>query len=188
MNELGYWRRGWGSNPRSRCQDSSFETNQSQIWKNPNPRIQPAKTLIGAENSIFESLHPVALGVRGVRTDGYKKGYTFEYTEARRVEAKANVGLHSPDLGLSRRAVRSGRCMIQPLTGKREKFCQLVAAGSTYTDAYLEAYQKPAGYDRKGAAEEGSRLMAVSNIVLRVQELRRPVLRKFRRKLEYSVC
>ncbi len=77
--------------------------------------------------------------------------------------------------------------MIHTLTGKREKLCQLVAAGATYTDAYLEAYQKPAGYDRKVAAEEGSGLMANTDIVLRVQELRRPVLRKFRRKLEYGL-
>jgi hypothetical protein len=55
--------------------------------------------LIGAENSFSESLHPVALGVRGLRADGYKKGYTFEYTEARREEAKANVGLYSATLG-----------------------------------------------------------------------------------------
>ncbi len=33
--------------------------------------------------------------------------------------------------------------MSHPLTAKPEKFCQLVAAGATYTDAYLEAYQKP---------------------------------------------
>ena len=77
--------------------------------------------------------------------------------------------------------------MIHPLTGKREKFCQLVAADSTYTDAYLEAFQKPAGYDRKLAAEAGSRLMADTDIVLRVQELWRPVIRKFRRKLEYGL-
>ncbi len=57
------------------------------------------------------------------------------------------------------------------LTGKWEKFCQLVAAGSTYTDAYLESYQKYSGYDRKMAAEEGSRLMANTDMVLRVQEL-----------------
>jgi phage terminase small subunit len=73
--------------------------------------------------------------------------------------------------------------MIQPLTGKREKFCQLIAADATYT----EAYQKPAGYDRKLAAEAGSRLMADTDIILRVQELRRPVIRKFRRKLEYGL-
>ena len=77
--------------------------------------------------------------------------------------------------------------MIHSLTGKREKFCQLVADGATYTDAYIEAYQKPAGYDRKGAAEEGSHLMATTDMVLRVQELRRPVIRKFRRKLEYGL-
>jgi predicted nucleotidyltransferase len=77
--------------------------------------------------------------------------------------------------------------MNYSLTGKHEKFCLLVAAGSTYTDAYLEAYQKPAGYDRKGAAEEGSRSMAITDMVLRVQELRRPVIRKFRRKLEYGL-
>ena len=73
------------------------------------------------------------------------------------------------------------------LTGKREKFCQLVAADLIYTDAYLEAYQKPPGYNRKLAAEAGSRLMADTDIVLRVQELRRPDIRKFRRKLEYSL-
>ena len=77
--------------------------------------------------------------------------------------------------------------MIHLQTGKREAFCQLVAAGLTYTDAYLEAYQKPADYERKGAAEEGSRLMAMTDMRLRVQELRRPVILKLRRKIEYSL-
>jgi hypothetical protein len=77
--------------------------------------------------------------------------------------------------------------MINPLTAKREKFCQLVAAGATYTDAYLEAYQKPAGYDRKVAAEEASRLMAITDVQLSVQELRRPVIRKIQRKFEYGL-
>jgi hypothetical protein len=77
--------------------------------------------------------------------------------------------------------------MIHSLTGKRETFCQLVAADETYTNAYIEAYQKPAGYDRKLAAESGSRLMANTDIVLRVQELRRPVIRKLRRKIEYGL-
>ena len=43
--------------------------------------------------------------------------------------------------------------MIHSLTGKREKFCQLAATDETYTAAYLEAFQKPPGYDRKLAAE-----------------------------------
>jgi phage terminase small subunit len=77
--------------------------------------------------------------------------------------------------------------MTHPLTAKRERFCQLVAAGETYTDAYLEAYQKPAGYDRKLAAEEGSRLMAITDVQLRVQELRRPVIRKLQKKFEYTL-
>ena len=77
--------------------------------------------------------------------------------------------------------------MNHPLTAKREKFCQLVAAGTTYTDAYLEAYQKPVGYDRKGAAVEGSRLMAITDLALRVQELGRPVIRKVQRKFEYNL-
>ena len=77
--------------------------------------------------------------------------------------------------------------MIHLQTGKREAFCQLVAAGLTYTDAYLEAYQKPADYERKGAAEEGSRLMAMTDMRLRVQELRRPVIRKLRRRIEYGL-
>lgn len=61
------------------------------------------------------------------------------------------------------------------------------SAGATYTDADREAYQKPSGYDRKREAEEGSRLMAITDMVLPVQELRRPVLRKFRRKLEHGL-
>jgi hypothetical protein len=77
--------------------------------------------------------------------------------------------------------------MIHPLTARREKFCQLVVAGATYTDAYLEAYQKPDGYDRKAASEEGSRLMAITDMVLRVQELRRPVIRKVQKKFEYTL-
>lgn len=77
--------------------------------------------------------------------------------------------------------------MIRPLTGKREKFCQLVAAEATYTDAYIEGFQKQPEYDRKLAAEAGSRLMADTDIILRVQELRRPVIRKLRRKIEYGL-
>jgi hypothetical protein len=73
------------------------------------------------------------------------------------------------------------------LTAKSEKFCQLVAAGVSQTDAYIEGYQKPAGYDRKVAPEEGSCLMASTDMVLRMQELRRPVLRKLRRKIEYGM-
>lgn len=73
------------------------------------------------------------------------------------------------------------------LSEKREKFCQLVAADATYTEACIESYQKPAGYDRKLAAEAGSRLMGETTVKLRVQELRRPVLRKLRRKIEYGL-
>ena len=73
------------------------------------------------------------------------------------------------------------------LTAKSEKFCQLVAAGVSQTDAYIEGYQKPAGYDGKVAPEEGSCLMASTDMVLRMQELRRPVLRKLRRKIEYGM-
>jgi len=80
------------------------------------------------------------------------------------------------------------RLMIHPLTAKREKFAQLVALGDlTYTDAYIEAYQKPAGYDRKVAAEEGSRLMAITDVMLRVQELRRPVIRRMQKQYAYTL-
>jgi hypothetical protein len=77
--------------------------------------------------------------------------------------------------------------MIHSLTGKRETFCQLVATDETYTDAYLEAFQKPHDYDRKLAAEAGSRLMSETAVKLRVQELRRPVIRKLRRRIEYGL-
>ena len=95
--------------------------------------------------------------------------------------------LPSPTVAITPLAKSKELPTSHPLTAKREKFCQLVAAGATYTDAYLEAYQKPAGYDRKGAAEEGSRLMAITDMVLRVQELRRPVIRRVRKKFEYTL-
>ena len=58
------------------------------------------------------------------------------------------------------------------MPGRREKFCQLVAAGDTYTDVYLEAYQKAAGIRPKDGGRKKVRvLMSVTDIVLRVQEL-----------------
>jgi hypothetical protein len=74
-----------------------------------------------------------------------------------------------------------------PLTARSERFCQLVAFGATQTDAFLEAYEKAADYDRHSAAEQACHLMQDTDVLIRVQELKRPVLKKFRQKFEYNL-
>jgi len=76
----------------------------------------------------------------------------------------------------------------QKLTAKREKFCQLVAFGALQREALREAYysDKPAPSD-KALDEMASHLRIETDIVVRIQELKRPVLRKFRKKFEYTL-
>src|SRR5574341_388299 len=75
------------------------------------------------------------------------------------------------------------------LTGQRERFAQLVAEGMRISAAYVAAFGSPFATDeeRKAVYEMASHLAADTSIVLRVQELRKPVLRKIRRKIEYGL-
>jgi hypothetical protein len=77
--------------------------------------------------------------------------------------------------------------MVNP---KRERFCQLMASGGyTQTAAYCEAFDKPSETeaDRQYAAECASRLANDTDVVLRIQELKKPVIRRLQRKFEYNV-
>lgn len=81
----------------------------------------------------------------------------------------------------------SGRRAIHPLTAKRERFCQLIALGEAALDAYIEAYKKGGSYDKKAAAHSASTLLGDTDVVLRIEELKRPIMRKLQRKMEYNL-
>ncbi len=73
------------------------------------------------------------------------------------------------------------------LTGNREQFAQLCAQGKAPIDAYCQSHHveltPDTAEDIKGAV---SRLKNNTTVVLRIQELQRPVLRKVARKIEYN--
>lgn len=74
------------------------------------------------------------------------------------------------------------------LTGGRELFAQRMAQGVDSVKAYVEAFAEQAleenAEERK---EKARRLCRNTTIVLRIQELQRPVLRKLKHKIEYNV-
>lgn len=77
------------------------------------------------------------------------------------------------------------------LSPDREQFAQALASGADPMVAYCKAH----GHDHSALEESEAkriksavgRLLADTTVVLRVQELKRPVLRKLRRKFEYSL-
>lgn len=75
------------------------------------------------------------------------------------------------------------------LTGSREKFAKLMARGQRGLEAYLEAFDQIATDE---ASQESAKncvrdLLNDTSIVLRIQELKRPVLRKLKQKIEYGL-
>ena len=74
------------------------------------------------------------------------------------------------------------------LTGKRERFCQSMAQGYDSEEAYCLAYVVELRPDT--AQEIGRKAKSLcheTSIVLRIAELKRPVLRKLQRKIEYNI-
>ena len=67
--------------------------------------------------------------------------------------------------------LRCPACGLIMLTDKQEKFCKAIVEGMTQADAYRSAYDSENMAD-KTIYEAASRLMADSNIIARVQELR----------------
>lgn len=73
------------------------------------------------------------------------------------------------------------------LTGNREAFCQAMAQGKSEIDAYCQSHGievSPENLQEVKAA--GHRLLRDTSIVLRIQDLKRPVLRKLQKKIEYT--
>ena len=58
------------------------------------------------------------------------------------------------------------------LTNNQENFCQLVAAGNTYAEAYEVAYPVSLKWKQNAVYVQSSILMSNSNIIVRVKELR----------------
>lgn len=75
-----------------------------------------------------------------------------------------------------------------PLSMKREAYCQQRAFGAERKEAYRTAYY-PDGHcpSEKALVEMACQLEMETDIVLRIQELKRPVLRKFKQKFEYTL-
>lgn len=73
------------------------------------------------------------------------------------------------------------------LTNKQEKFCQLIAIGSTQKDAYIKAYNTENMKD-KSVIEKASELAAHVNVSSRIDELRQLQTDKFIEEEIYTVA
>lgn len=69
-------------------------------------------------------------------------------------------------------------------TAKRELFCRHIACGMEPIAAYSDAYKNENPITCSHAA---GRLLADTDVQLRIQQLKEPVVRKFRKKLEYNL-
>ena len=73
---------------------------------------------------------------------------------------------------------------------QREEFCRLMAFGHvTQYEAYCRAFHKTIGdgLTKESAEQSASRMFNDTDVILRIQELRKPLVRKLRRKFEYTV-
>ena len=75
------------------------------------------------------------------------------------------------------------------LVPRRERFAILVAQGALPGDAIIEAYGRTdlSHEARLRYAGEGGTLMQNTDVSLRIQELRRPIIRKVQRTFEYNL-
>ena len=64
------------------------------------------------------------------------------------------------------------------LTSQQEKFCQLVAAGNTYSESYRIAYPKSKKWKIEVVWVESSKLMANTKVLLRVKEIQKQNLKR----------
>lgn len=77
----------------------------------------------------------------------------------------------------------------RPMTRRLEHFCRLVASGDLGTvDAYCKAYDRPLTPENgANIATSVSHMMARTDVILRIQQLRTPVIPKVAEKFEYSM-
>lgn len=70
------------------------------------------------------------------------------------------------------------------LTPKREAFAQAVASGMTQADAYRAAFTVKPGTKPESAQVNASKLMADAKVAQRVEEIRRPAVKRAQITLE----
>lgn len=73
---------------------------------------------------------------------------------------------------------------------QREEFCRLLAFGHvTQLEAYCTAFAKTIGecLTKESAEQSACRMANDTDVILRIQELRKPLVRKLRRKFEYTL-
>lgn len=78
----------------------------------------------------------------------------------------------------------------RPLTKKRETFCQLVAFGELPREAVRRAYFEEEGRPSPPdsiLSSMGSELMRDADVLIRIQELRRPILKKYAKQYDYTL-
>ena len=76
----------------------------------------------------------------------------------------------------------------QGLSPQQENFCRAIAAGQTQYQAVLEAFPKALNWKRSSCDVEGSKLMAIPKVTLRIQELRAPSVRRVGQTIEDHVA
>lgn len=77
----------------------------------------------------------------------------------------------------------------RPMPRRLEAFCRLVAAGElSPIDAYCQTYEKAITLENgMNIASSVSHMMARTDVILRIQQLRTPVIPKIAEKFEYSL-
>lgn len=75
------------------------------------------------------------------------------------------------------------------MVGRREAFARLIAQDMDPYDAYCQAYgHNPIeAHEVLQARQQTSRILGVTQVRLRIQELRQPIIRKLQRKIEYGL-
>jgi len=90
--------------------------------------------------------------------------------------------------GKSVKAAYADNGSVYRLTGNRERFAQLAAQGRDLIEAYCEAFGVEQRPDTIDAIRDRVRdLRNQTALVLRIADLRKPVLRKLQRKIEYNL-
>lgn len=77
----------------------------------------------------------------------------------------------------------------QPRPKRLEAFCRMVASGEEDPiDAYCKAYEKEFNQQTaERCAKSASQLMGRTDVILRIQQLRSPVIPKIAQKYEYNI-
>jgi hypothetical protein len=90
--------------------------------------------------------------------------------------------------GVPVKAAYADRGNVYQLRAKAEQFAQLCAQGIEPCDAYCQSHGMIAAPDTAPMIErQTKRLLSDTTVVLRIQELKAPVLRKLRRTIEYNL-